>query len=392
MSILASTFIGDIKEEFEGGNSLSINWDRTIRRAVDTMLKKVRPATLKRRVPIYGGLADEVYCYYAPVDVLVPSDLYTNDGLRKFKYTTPQAFHSQLEHNTYTIEYLNGVRFIMVRHNKGVSSQTIDKMEALGTKTGGSAELNSHNYIIGSNSIQATFTDAGVTLSDTLTTSIDISDLMRGSVILPTYIPTADNLASIEVRLLSSAGNYYSITTTADSIGDYLIDGWNMIRFDMANASETGSPDNTAIASWEIIGTTESGTTLNLLFDKFTIQKTNVFYLEYFSKRAYINGTTGALWKSTIVEDDGDLINIDEDTEGILHYEACMLVVQSSTFDSIDANEAKRFERALKSEYDNYFEKNPSSERPVTYSISPEIDTNEDMDFGVIQDDTVSLT
>jgi len=388
--IEASTLVEDVQGEFEGGNSLSVDWDILIRRAVENLMDNCRPETLKRRVPIYGGLAQEVYMYYCPTDVLVPSDVYSNDGLRKFSYVPSAVFYRNLDENTYTIEYINGQRFLVVRHNQTVASLTIDTMETLGTKTGGSAALNSHNFIVGSGSIQATFTDAGVTLSDTLSTSLDIEDYLKGVVLLPTYIPTADNLVSIEIQLLSSVGNYHKVISTADSIGDYFIDGWNIVKFDMANKTTSGSPTNT-ITSWKIIGTTASGTTMTLIFDKFTLQKFNPYYLEYYSNRVFISGTTGAFWQSTVSYSQDDKINVDRDTSGILHYELCLLVTQSSTFDAVDGQASKRFEGQLRRKYEAYWSSHPSSEAPLSYSKSPEIDISMDTAFGQLQDNTESI-
>lgn len=383
--IEASTLIADVQGEFEGGNSLAVDWDTMIRRGIENVMDNCRPETLKRRVPIYGGLAQEVYMYYCPDDVLVPSDLYTNDGTRKFTYVPSKQFYRQLNSNTYTIEYINGVRFLVVRHSITASSLTIDSMETLGTKSGGSAALNQHNYIVGSASIQATFTDAGVTLTDTLASTIDISDYLKGVVLLPSYLTSVKKLASIQIRLLSSTGNYYQVTTAVDSVGDKLIDGWNIMRFDMANATTTGSPNSAAIASWEIIGTTTTGETLTILFDKFTIQKFNPYYLQYYSNRPYISGTDGSYWQSTVSYALQDKINLDRDVVGILHYEICLLVTQSSTFDSVDSQASKRFEGQLKRKYQAYWAVHPSDEAPLTYSISPDIPRT--LDIGDITTD-----
>lgn len=389
--IEATTLIDDVKGDFEGGNSLSVDWDTMIRRGMENVLDNCKPETLKRTVPIYGGLAQEVYMYYCPSDVLVPSEIYTNDGLRKFSYLPPKQYYKKLNNNTFTIEYLNGVRFLVVRHTSTQSILTVDGMKSLGTKTGGSVALNEHNFITGSASVEATFTDATVTLSDTLSASIDISDYLKGIALLPSYITDTSKLTSITIRLLSSVGNYYQVTSTADSIGDYLINGWNVIRFNMANSTVVGSPDATAITDWEIIGTTTTGETLTIQFDKFTLQKTNPYYLEYYSNRPYISGSTGAYWQSTISNEANDKINIDRDTAGILHYEICLLVTQSSTFDAVDGQASKRFEGQLKRKYQNYWDNHPSSEAPMTYSKSPEIDISIDTAFGRLQDNTESI-
>jgi hypothetical protein len=389
----AQTFISELKEDFEGGVSLSVSWNTIIKRAVRTTIRQIRPETLKRVVPIYGGLASDVSLYYCPDNVLVPSSLYSNDNKRKFSYRPAKIFHKKsYENNVYTIEYINGIRFLRVRHSEDEDTQMIDTMETVGTKTGGSPTLNSHNYILGSGSIEATFTDAGVEFGDTLATAIDISDYLKGVVILPAYLTSAKKLASIEVRLKTDDSNYYSMTSTSDSIGDYFTDGWNMMKFEMQNASQEGSPDATDIAKWSIVGTTESGETLTIPFDKFTIQQFNPYYFEFYTHAAFVNGSTNAMWQTTIDYTNNDKINFNEDVEDILHFEACMLVMQSASVDSVDSNANRRFDAQLKRAYQAYWEVHPSSEAPLSYSILPEIDRSWDtpitLNETIIEDDS----
>lgn len=390
MSILASELVTDVQDDFEGGNSLSVNWNSVLRRGMQNVIKNCRPATLKRRVQIYGGNAQDLNLYYCPTDVYVPGHLYFNEQLpiqnatRRFMtYVPPAHYYNRLDPNTYTIERVNGARFINVQHNRQRGKITVDNMNALGTKSGGSAALNQQNYLFGAGAIQATFNDSGVTLSDTLSSTIDISDYLRGIVVLPTYIPTADNLSKIEVRLLSSAGNYNSVVTTADNIEDYFVDGWNVIRFNLENRTTTGTPVNTAIASWEIIGTTTSGKTMTLIFDSFTIHKTYAFNLDYLSNAPFIN-SSGALWQTGVVYTT-DSVNITEDEREVLHYEMCMLVVQSSTFEKVDSQASRRFSEQLQRAYDNYYAIYPSFEQPLSYNIASEISLRDDIDVANIQ-------
>lgn len=392
--IEATTLIDDVKGEFEGGNSLAVDWDTLIRRAVENVLDNARPETLKRRVPIYGGLAHEVYAYYCPDDVLVPSDLYTNDGLRKFKYVAPKAFHSQMGNNTYTIEYINGARFILVRHALNLGSLTIDAMDAVGTKTGGSPRLNSHNFLVGSGSVEATFTDAGVEFGDNPTTALDLTDyIYDGVVILPMFLRTGDasKISSLELRFKTDDSNYYKLLMSTDNQDDYLVDGWNMVKFQMQGKTTEATPDVTDITEWSIIGTTTTGNSVTVIFDKFTIQKFNPYYFEYYSSAPFVNGSTGSKWQTSIVSANNDKINFNRDVAGILHYELCMLVVQSSTFENVDSQASRRFEGQLQRKYQAYWATHPSSESPVSYSKSPEIDISQDTDYGRIQDTTESI-
>lgn len=395
--ILASTLIDDVKGEFEGGNSLSVDWDTVIRRGVENVLDNCRPETLKRRVPLYGGLARDLFIYYAPADVLVPGDLYTNNQLglsneirRKFRYVPPKVFYDKLEYDTYTIEYINGAQFIIVRHAENGASTTLDEMNAVGTKTGGTPTLNQHNYLFGTGAVQSTFTDAGVTFAGALSAAIDITDYQRGIGLVPAFFKIGDaiKMSSIKLRLLTSSGNYFEVSSLSDSIGDYIVDGWNMIRFDLANRTSTGSPSLTSIASWAIVGTTTSGNSVTIIFDKLTLQAFNPYYVEYYSNRPYKSGSTSALWQSTISNANGDSINFDRDVGGILHYEMCLLITQMATFDRVDGQATKRFEGQLKRKYDAYWAHHPSSEAPLSYSKSPEIDLDFDRGMGNIQDQT----
>lgn len=390
--ISSATLVSDVKEEFEGGNSLSVDWDVLIRRAMENVMDNLRPETLKRIVPIYGGLAQDLYRYYCPTDVLVPSDLYLNDDTRSFSYVPPRQFYRQLKNNTYTIEYINGVRFLTVRHNETASSITVDSMDAVGTIGGGTtATLNEHNFLTGSGAIQANFTSAGEELGDTFDTAIDITDYLKGIVIVPAYLPTAEDIVSIEFRLKTDDSNYYTVISTADSIGDSFVDGWNMVRFSLANATQTGSPTASNITEWSVLITTDAGETETVIFDKITIQKTNPFYLEYYSNKPFVDATTGS-WQTTVSYADNDSVNVDRDVAGILHYELCILVNQAASFQSVDGQAARSFEGQLKRKYDAYWSAHPASEAPLTYSKSPEIEMFDDDAFGRIQPENEELT
>lgn len=386
----ATQLISDIKSEFEGGNSLSIEWDDFIRRAVDLVLGKIRPETLKRTVPIYGGLAQELYLYYAPIDILVPSAIYENiesgvssDSLnkRRYDYVPASHYYRSDKNRTYTIENVNGSRFLVVRHSVTDSIITLDAMNSVGTKTGGTPTLNEHNFFQGSASIEATFTTLGVEFGDEIT-KIDISDYLKGILLVPAYLPIAANLTSLEGRLKTSDTAYYSVISTADSIGDYFRDGWNMIKFDLANRSTVGSPTNADINEWSLIGTTTANMTI--IFDKLTIQQYTPFYFEYYSNRPFAT-SANVLWQTTIDNTAGGQINFDNDLRSILHYELCLLVERASSFrHDLD------FKDERKSAYREYDANHPSSEAPLSYSISPEIDISSDRNYARLQDDTVA--
>lgn len=478
MSILLTQFISDIKSEFEGGASLSVDYYSILRRAADNVLDNLSPDTLKRRLAVYAGLANDLQIYYCPADLEAPSDIYENDGRfgnqqvssRKFGYVPPSVFYSKLEYDKYTIEYVNGVRFVVVRHTEAPTSTTIEEMEVTTGKTSDQTlSLNEHDFVYGTAAIQRTFaaesgtafttdftTDyltstahglsngdrimvyssttlpaslasstvyfvinktadtfqvsltsggSAVNLTDNGTgthywhaatqneisatiTAIDISDLLKGAVIIPIVFSSAVNVNRVEFVLETDTGNYYTLTSTADSIGDNFIDGMNMVRFWMANAVATGTPTNTSIVKWRLRVILDSGATAQkTIVDWITIQKSSHRYLEYGSNRMFIDGTTGA-WKNTPVA--GDSANVSRIVAGILHYEAVVLIAQNSSFVKLSAQEIKNFTDQLQRKYDAYWARFPSSEEPLSYNTLPPLPSEAITDFGKEQLDVIT--
>lgn len=470
MSILITQLISDIKSEFEGGAALSVDYYAILRRAADNVLDNLSPDTLKRRLAVYGGLANNLHIYYCPADLEAPSDIYENDGrfgnqqtsTRTFHYVPPAIFYAKLEYDKYTIEYINGVRFVVIRHTEAPASTIIEEMEAVaGITSDQTLSLNEHDYIYGTAALQRTFapesgtafttdftTDyltstahglsngdrvmvysgttlpaplaantvyfvinktadtfqvsltlggSAVNLTDNGTdthywhtatqnevsktiTAIDISDLLKGIVVVPIVFSNAAYINRAEFVLETDTGNYYTLTSTADSIGDSFTDGMNMVRFWMGNAVATGTPTNTNIVKWRLRVILDSGATAQkTVIDKITIQKSSHRYLEYSSNRMFIDGTTGA-WKAT--PEAGDSANVSRIVAGILHYEAVVLIAQNSSFVKISAQELKNFTDQMQRKYDAYWARFPSSEMPLTYNTLPALPSESPMDFG----------
>ena len=452
--------ITDIKSEFEGGNALSVDWYAILRRAADNVLDNVVPETLKRRVAIYGGLAKNVFVYYCPADVLVPSAIYKQpeDRTPAFRFVPPNEFYSQALNDTFTIETINGARFLILKHGFNSASDTIDEMDEVGTKVSDQTlSLNENDFVSGTGAVQRTFseesgtaftvdagtdfatspahglsngdrimvfssttlpaglslatvyfvvnktantfqlsltsggaaidlTDAGTgthkfhtatqnEVSDVIT-ALDITDFLKGTALVNAIIDTAEEISRVELVLEETTAKYYTLTSTADSIGDYLMDGLNQIRFSLANAVITGSPASTNIVKWRLRIYTTSGTSQTIIIDKIELHKSAHAYFEYYSNRMFVDGTSGA-WKDTPVS--GDSINLTRDAGGILHYEAVVLIAQNSTFVSVSEKEMRNFTGQLKRKYDAHFGRHPSTEQPMSYN---HLDGVENDEFG----------
>jgi hypothetical protein len=374
MSTNISQIISDAQDDFEGGKSFDINWNSLLRRAAIALLKKIKPESLKRVAPIYGGLTTFLQVYYCPSDMNVPSRIYSYDRSIRFEYVPPAVFYRQgYRNNKFTIESVNGSKFITLRHGLSVGSITLEAFDGTSTTLSSTTTLtrNTFNVLPGSTySLQGSFPSGASTISDTYATPIDISSYLYGVAILPLFCDTAKNIASIVLSLTDINGNGYSVNSTMDSVGDYLHDGQNMVRFWLQHATITGSPVSTAITNMSLVITLASGTTQTIVLGKLTVQQSQLFFFEYYSNQMFIDKTTGA-WKGTPAI--GDLANVDEDTYDCLLGELEELVIKGNAVDRVDAGEDGRVQTLLANSYGAYWSNHPSSEKPLTYSIMPEI-------------------
>jgi hypothetical protein len=464
--------VSDIKGEFEGGVSFKLNWYTILRQAKDAMLGVINPETLKRRVPVYGGFARGLFLYYCPDDVHKPSALYPNDqavGIAtrlKLDYVPPNVFFEQPRTDTFTIETVNGKRFVAVRHRYSPGQFIVDEMEEVGSKVSDVAlEVDQFDFLYGTGAIKRRFYDGeshaftADASSDTLTSAAhgleddeivylastgalptglslntkyyvvnkatntfqvsltkggsavdfstagtgtltwfysdntitdefasvrDISAYTQGIALVPFTCEAARDIASVEFYLYTDASNYYKLTSSVDSIGDTFIDGINMARFAFPSAEQIGTPNPTSIASWMMKIVTDEGTSQEITIDKITLQKAAHHYFEYYSSRPFIDATTGA-YKDEPTSD-SDLINLGRDAKRVLHFEACRITFRAQKLGK--SGKGQDFDAELKREYDQYNASNPSTEKPLSYSILPDIAAEPDFlgDGSPVQD------
>lgn len=445
---LVSTEITDLKSEFEGGNALSVDWYSVLRRAGNKLLNNVNPETLKRRVPIYGGIGRNLYVYYVPDDVQVPSAIYTQPDSRKpeYIYQPPAAFYQNNKQDTFTIEYINGVRFAVFRHSVAPDFYTLHECDdTSGVTSDQTLTLNTHDYISGTAALQRTFTERSGTeatadftsntftsnahgLSDgarivlystdelpggvseyrvyfvrdsltntfaiaeedggtavdltsngtgTLywytadtneisyqyTSGIDISAFKEGIVVMPIILEDARNTTRIEFVLETDTDNYYVMNSDTGAVGATLIDGINIVRFRVAEATTVGAPDDASINRFRlrIISSADQ----DVVVDRITLQKTLHHYLEYYSNRLF--KTSGGAWISE-PKTTSDYININRDLEEAFHYEAALLVAKSQTYTRTSREKITDFKEELMLAYNAYWSRHPSSEMPLSYN------------------------
>lgn len=365
-----SEYKNRIQNKFEGGKSISVDWFNNLQEAGEMLRNDITPPSLKRVVPLFGGLNGDTDVYYCPADVDVPSAIYNpRDDRERWEYQPPQAYHLNSEENKFTIETVNGVRFLLIRHAKVSGTLTVDAFDEEGSKTGVSLEENSFNYLSGDGAMQGTFSDALTDVLETLDEAIDITDYLKGVALLPLNFTDANIVSSVQLLLYTDDSNYYTLTSVTDSVGDHFIRGWNRVRFEMANATVTGTPTDTNITKYKLIITMETGESQTVIIDKISLEKTKMYNFEYYSKYMILDKDDNS-WKA-IADDDADIINLEEDPAGILVYEGAILVAEGAT--KSKAKKGQNFEGSLGRRLNAYWAENPSSQLPPMYSGSPNI-------------------
>lgn len=219
--------ISDLKGEFEGGSSFSIDWYVQLRKGAENTLDNINPDTLKRTVPIYGGLTRNLSVYYCPPDVETPTRLWTRDRSVYFDYMPAARFYAKQNfidncRNKFTIEYVNGVRFIVVYKSLNDEITVIDSMDSP-VLDGQALSINSYNVLPGSTAaLEGTFSDSGYTIGRDLGTVLDITNYLKGVVILPLYFDNAKIVESVKVRFYSTleVTATGTLTRTATNVAD----------------------------------------------------------------------------------------------------------------------------------------------------------------------------
>lgn len=197
------------------------------RDTAEQVLSRIDLQETVRRTLLTNAIYDRVYDYSLPSDFKAPSDLkpqsssYNNYNNASLSRTFSRQFNNQKANNQFAIVWENTVQYL--RFAKYINSplvlNTADSLTANGTWTvGGNASdlvLDTLNYIAGNGSLKATLSSSGA-------------------------------IVNVKLRIGSDSGNYYEKTITAGHFQAF-IDGWNLCRFDLSDATETGSVDKTAI-------------------------------------------------------------------------------------------------------------------------------------------------
>lgn len=347
------------------------NLNELFRRAAINLLSKVDPPGTIRISQITNAVHSEIYDYSAAddlkgdklIDLRPQINRLLSDRMRQ-RFIEP--FDLRKKENTFVIRYDSGEKSL--RLSKSISPSAIvihqlDSITANGTwAVGGDGDnltQDTLNKIVGSASLNfdldGSSTEGYIENSDM--DEVDLSDEEDiGKIFVRVYLPNPSAITSITLRWGSSSSAYWSVTVTSPHDQDSFKTGWNILAFDWNGATETGSPDSSAIDYLRVTITYEGTADTDFRVDRIACSVGEIWEMVYYSK--YLFRTSGGTWQET-TSDDSDIINLDIEGYNLFLNECLKLIAQQIQGED-SGFDIEFSEKELKELYRIYKKDNPS--------------------------------
>lgn len=272
------------------------------------------------------------------------------------------------------VDHYNGTPKLLLSKEIDDENRIVAELDALDSGGGtweafGDAEnlvVDTNNYIKGSGSIKFGISAAGGTTVGIKNDSIeafDIEDFMgsNGSAFAWVYITSEIDITNFFLRLGQSSSSYYYQQITAQHDGTAFAPGWNLLRFDLANLGQVGSPAATDLIYAAIYMTKAAGkiSEVDYHFDWLVLKRGEIYSLRYYSKYPWQDTNNAYKENST---SDLDYIVADS-TE----YE--LFILKGKQMAAEEANEfeiAEKYESQYNEKKGRYIKQNPSERKIMT--------------------------
>lgn len=279
-----------------------------------------------------------------PANFVVKTDQETFDRTKNFYY--PSGTQS-------TFQYQNGQPIIRIVAPFPKQANIIDSMNAIGTSpnawvVSGDASgliMDQSNFYQSPASLRFNMVDVldDGFLTKTFQSPTDLSVYQGvGVIFLAVFIPSGtsdiDALTTITLKIGSSSVNYSSLSVTTGFLGSFVLDDWFLVAFDMANASDTGIPNWSAInyiqLDFSIIGNFTNFRVGNLFVSMPT--PAQILY-----QSAAIFLATGATTPTVSITADTDQVLLTDPAYNIYLQESALSVLQNTGASASDDTSVK---------------------------------------------------
>ncbi len=308
--------------------------------AARNVVARIDPKETRRVTNIENALYYSVNKYTVPTDLKGDKiiDIRPQTNREWWNYFTnvySVDFDLYRTDQTFNVESDSGTKYLRASRDlpRGPVLSTLTDITSNGTWVAGSNASNLRedtlNTIVGNASLRFDISASGTTgyIENTGLTSIDLSlyeDI--GALFLNIFLPDASNVTNVILRWGSSSSNYWSKTVTANADSTVFRDGWNGVRFDWSGATETGTPDSTAVDYVRITVTYNGTANANYRVNYLVVELGRIYEIVYYSKYLFKDEVTDA-WKAAPTAD-ADEINLDVDSYNLLLYEMALLAAQ----------------------------------------------------------------
>ena len=212
----------------------------------------------------YYKISSGVSDLLASADLRRASDIHSITANHKSSKEMAEAIGKGSNEFAWAIERRDGNSFLAITLNSNKRAQVVANFDSL-TSSGGTwaadtstsdasnVGIDSNEYLEGNASLKfdLVVAQSGNNRATIRNTTVNTQNLSifqdLGSWLLEAYIPDVLTISSYTLTWGSDTSNYWSATVTTDINGSALANGWNTLKFDWINASQTGSPDVTGI-------------------------------------------------------------------------------------------------------------------------------------------------
>lgn len=344
--------VGQAKDEIrallQGQNLATVgNLNGALERAARTVVQQadIPEASGTENLQLYGG----VYYYTAPSTIFGGAlNLIRRQGDAStpwdFNYKTFVDQFTRTKHwqpNGYMIdfEYKNGTGVMGISTPNTYPKLIIDPMNEVGNwVVGGSASSltqDTVNYYEPPASLR--FTCTGVSagyIEETLDNPIDLSTYQGvGVLFLAIETPSTSLLTSMNVRIGSDSSNYASVTSTTGFLGAWTANNWLLVALDLATASNTGTPNFSAI-DYVRVTANHTGTLTNFRVGNLFTSLGAPHEMLFQSSAIFL--ATGSSSPMQTVTGDGDTIILNDAAYNLFIYESALTIAiqQGGTLES----------------------------------------------------------
>lgn len=304
-------------------------------RAGRQLLLDIDPQETKRiaQFNLFDSGDNDIYNYSSPSDLkgkkMIDIRPQINRRIRdNFSQNYDEEFDQYKARNTnrLNIQFDEGTKILRIAKNltAGVSINGLDDIDDNGEWTVGDDAINltqdKVNKKQGTASLNFDVSGAGTTASIVNSTmsevdlSADGTDHEDKSTLFQSgFFPSASAITSVNLAWGSSAGATWDRTITAPFFGSF-VDGWNLLAFDWNGATETGSPDASAINYLKTTIIYDGTADTDFRLDQVISRLPEIWEQVYYSK--FLFRSSAGVWKEK-TDNNGDIINLDTESYNV---------------------------------------------------------------------------